>query len=530
MLTKSFEPLSTGVSRIRVINADDMSAEGKLKSVFEGYRSRKVILNACFGDDVWTLTNETSDIRLALSFADCAFTAAGWLGCRADDYRDCMKGYIVLHLGSLQLKTLQCLVRLFKRIASMNAGEASEIVRDAHHALAFLKLLPGNSEYRDSVIEALEVRCGASGSGGGGGKHQRTLAEFSNYLRFQEAMDAFWQTASRERKLFYFPVYFWWNLTAILPLRVTEFLLIPRNCLEGNALTVRRTKLKGGEAKISYRIADDYECCRYSVSERIATEIRWYLHETEQMRDTDLGTLLLLEPHYAGLGKQAQARNRYYSYDDLSETLRCFFDEDAAGQNAGIKSIRLGDTRHLAMISLIISGGSPVICRELAGHADINISSSYYANISTFVECISVERFRRAMGGTARFNGANHYPTAIPAGTRRVSGGGCDAMQVENGDVRECVKAISDDGRIGDCESCRHFWPDTPGVRPQFRDAGANKKLVDADSQHLIRMIELVRRGLGCQEDVGAAILRLQHSCHRLTDCLAEHYSNEGEF
>jgi len=30
--------------------------------------------------------------------------------------------------------------------------------------------------------------------------------------------------------------------------------------------------------------------------------------------------------------------------------------------------INLGDTRHLAMISLIASGGSPVICKELAGH------------------------------------------------------------------------------------------------------------------------------------------------------------------
>ena len=522
------ESLSDGVSRTRVMSTDDMSAMDKLISVFEDYRSRGVVLNTCLGDDVWTLTNETSDIKLTLSFADGAFAAAEWLGCQEDEYRNCMKAYIVRHLGAFQLSTLQSLVRLFSRIGAMSAVEASEVVRDAHHALAFLRLLPGSSEYRDSVIEAIEERSGARGFGNKS-KRQRTLAEFTSYLRFNETLESFWQTADREQKLLHFPVYFWWNLTAILPLRVTEFLLTPRNCLEGNVLTVRRTKLKGGGAGICYRIADDYECCRYSVSDRLANEVRWYLSETAQMCGTELDTLLLLEPRKARLGKNAPIRNRYYTYDDLSDTLRCFLTEATAEQKTEFGEIRLGDTRHLAMISLIISGGSPMICRELAGHADINISSGYYANISTFVECATLERFRRSKGGTAEFNGANRYPTVRPTNIRRVSGGNCDAPSIGNGDVSECIKVISSDGRIGDCESCRHFWPDTPGVQFQFRDAGVNKNLVDMDSQHLIRMIELVRRGLGYPEDIGAAILRLQHSCHRLSDCLTEKYFNEGE-
>jgi len=517
MSIKNYENLSGGVSRIRALNADNLSASDELNAMFENYRCSGVILNKCFEDDVWILTNEMSDVRLALSFADGAFAAAGWLGCRADEYRDCTKAYVVLHLGTLQLTTLQQLVRLFNRIGGMSAGGASEIVRDAHHALALLKLLPGRSEYRDSVIEAIEERCGQSRTNGCG-RHQRALAEFSNYLRFNETLEMFWQAANREQKLFYFPVYFWWNLTAILPLRVTEFLLIPRNCLQGNVLTVRRTKLKGSGITISYRIADDYECCRYSISNRLANEIRWYLGETRHMRSTDLGTLLLLEPRNMRIGTNSPPRNRYLSYDDLSDTLRCFCEEAAAGQNMDFGSIRLGDTRHLAMINLIISGGSPVICRELAGHTDINISSHYYANISVFVECITLERFRRSRGGVVEFNGANRYPTAPPANARRVTGGCCDALSIENGDVGECLKAIGSDSRIGDCESCRHFWPDAPGVRLQFHDSGAIKKLVDMDSQYLIRMIELVRKGMGCQEDIGTAILRLQNSCHRLSD------------
>jgi hypothetical protein len=525
MSIKEYENLSEGVSRARILNADELYSADGILSLFEAYRSRSVILNNRFADDVWTLTNETSDVRLALSFAESAFVASTWLGCGADEYRDCAKAYVILHLGALQLATLRQLVRLFNRIGGMGAEEASAIVRDAHHALALLKLLPGRSEYRDSVMEAIEERNGQSKTNRRG-KRQRALAEFGVYLQFSETLEAFWQTANQGQKLFYFPVYFWWNLTAILPMRVTEFLLTPRDCLEGNILTVRRTKLKGGGVPIAYRISEDYEYCRYSVSDRLAGEIRWYLRETGHMRGTDLDTLLLLEPRNARAGVNAPTHSRYFSYDDLSDTLRCFYGETISGQNAGIQPIRLGDTRHLAMISIIISGGSPVICRELAGHADINISSHYYANISAFVECVTLDRFRRSRGGAAEFSGANRYPATLPASAHRVTGGFCDALSFESGDVGECLKTISGDGRIGDCESCVHFWSDNQGVRLRFHDSGTAKKLVDMDSQHLIRMIDLARRGMGCQEDIGAAILRLQHSCHRLSGSLAEKYMN----
>ena len=240
MSIKEYENLSEGVSRARILNADDLYSADGILSLFEAYRSRSVILNNRFADDVWTLTNEASDVRLALSFAESAFVASAWLGCGADEYRDCAKAYVILHLGALQLATLRQLVRLFNRIGGMGAEEASAIVRDAH----------------------------------------------------------------------------------------------------------------------------------------------------------------------------------------------------------------------------------------------------------------------------------------------RVTGGFCDALSFESGDVGECLKTISGDGRIGDCESCVHFWSDNQGVRLRFHDSGTAKKLVDMDSQHLIRMIDLARRGMGCQEDIGAAILRIQHSCHRLSGSLAEKYMN----
>ena len=59
-------------------------------------------------------------------------------------------------------------------------------------------------------------------------------------------------------------------------------------------------------------------------------------------------------------------------------------------------------------------------------------------------------------------------------------------------------------------------------------NAREGKQQVDEDCQRLIRMIELVRRGMGYAEDIGAALLRLQHSANHYGNCLWEKYTEGG--
>ena len=73
-----------------------------------------------------------------------------------------------------------------------------------------------------------------------------------------------------------------------------------------------------------------------------------------------------------------------YSYDCLKTTKDDFYKNVLAGKE--IPVVNLGDTRHIAMMNLIISGGSPRMCMELAGHANIGISSHYYTNMAELVE------------------------------------------------------------------------------------------------------------------------------------------------
>lgn len=207
--------------------------------------------------------------------------------------------------------------------------------------------------------------------------------------------------------------------------------------------------------------------------------------------------------------------------------MQSFYENVIVPSGIEISAIKLGDTRHLAMVNLIISGGSPVICRELAGHADIDISSHYYTNISNLIECVTVERLRKHRGGadSTVTGNPNKYFLSKPAESWRVADGFCGSGHFQNNSISDCLKAVGAGGRIGECAVCPHYWPDAQGLRFVVSEAAA-KSAVDADSRYLMQAVELVRKGLGYPEDITAALLRLQHSGNRYAMSIQERFDN----
>jgi len=529
------EETGDGYSRFMPIRELDGAALCRAREIFESYKNRGVIISGEFDDTSWSLTNEARNVGLTLLTFEGGSKkpAMEWIGCAYRQYVTCVKAYIVFHLGEISLYTMRDLTLAFNRLALATADEATGMLKYAAHITALLQLIPGGGEKRDAVIEELEEKMERRSWGKQAGD-QRRLADFRSYLRFNEVLADFWRGADERQKLFYFPLYFWWNLTAVLPLRPMEFLLTPRDCLRvhngENILTVRRTKLKGGNEKIGYRIADDYELKEYVITERLADELRRYIEATDNTRRIKLDTLFKEEPYSSYLNhRRGRRMSRYYTYAALNLCLKHFYDEVITVRGEDISEIHLGDTRHLAMTNLILSGGSPVICRELAGHADIDISAHYYANISNLVECATLERYRKSKGAEAMIHGGSRYPLTAPPNTREVSGGRCASGAFYDGRVDDCLKVSGNNGHIGDCRQCQHYLPDNPGVVLGFYDAKKAREQVDADSAFLIRMIELVRKGLGHTEDIGTALLRLQNSGDHYGKCLWEKYTTEGK-
>ena len=116
----------------------------------------------------------------------------------------------------------------------------------------------------------------------------------------------------------------------------------------------------------------------------------------------------------------------------------------------------------------------------------------------------------------------------MPTDMRKVTDGFCSSPVMANGGIEDCLAVFGDKSHAGECSRCRHYHPNNPGLLLSFHDERTGKEQVDADSQFLIRMIELVRRGLGHQEDIVSALLRLQHSTDHYSKCLWEKFSHEG--
>jgi hypothetical protein len=518
-----------------VVREVDKETMSRARNIFNDYKNRGVILNNSFDDPLWKLSNQVRAVSLTMISFEGTFhkNAKGWIGCSYRCFSDSVRAYIALNFGKIGLHTLQDISKALNSIAGMTTEEAAACTENLNHVTDFLHIIPGGSLERDYVIDSLEERLEQTTWVRGKGA-QRQLADFKAYLRFHDVLTQYWLSADEKHKLFYFPLYMWWNLTAVLPLRPMEFLLIPRDCFHSHdgvhTITIRRTKLKGSAPQIGYRIDTDYDLKQYSIHDSLAGELRWYLAATSTMPDTEINTLFLNTPYNLFMGKPAGRKGRYFTYSNMNTCLNRFFDDVINAGGHDVSPINLGDTRHIAMTNLIISGGSPVICRELAGHAGIDISSHYYSNISNLVECVTYEKWRKAKGNEADFSGRAKYAVTLPKNAHRVAGGYCDSPTIKDGNIDDCMKSYSGKGHIGECAFCGHYWPDDQGVRFAFYDTKAGKEQVDADSRHLIRMIELVRKGIGHTEDIGAALLRLQNSSNHYGKCLLEKYMEVGKW
>lgn len=504
-----------GFVRFRSVQRLDPETRMEAQSSFYDYQRRGVILNDSFEDTRWRLTNQLHSFTLDFSMDAALYhkNAEPWVGCTAECYQECMKAFIALQLGKYTLTYLQQIVNALSLLAGKTAEDAKSFASvECPQIIGFLTLIPESNDWRDQVIEALEER-----KWGCRNQHPRQLSEFIYYLRFNKALDDFWVLAAQDEKRMFFPVYFWWKLTAILPLRCTEFLLTPRSCIRRDngkyLLSIRRTKLKKGQRQLTYEVRHDYSVHEYEIPEWLFEEIRRYQNATKDAPHLPELETLLVPNRSVPCG--------YYSYIQLAHCLRRFCknvmnDEDYP--------IHIGDTRHLAMINLMLSGGSPVICRELAGHESIDVSSNYYANLSSIVESVVYERCR-GWTGTSLLEGTLRFPVALPKDRIRVDRGWCDAVEVERGDISECLKCFGTGGQIGSCVNCSHFYADSPGLRAQIEKSC--KKAVDEDGRFVMQMIEQVRKGLGYKEDIAAALLRLQSSGYRYGRILFNHHMED---
>ena len=506
-----------GYSYTDAIDVMDCETIWKSRALFERYKEAGIITQGDYDDRQWMITDEVyrgAVINLQLDEVHFARETGSKLACSLSDYSQAMRIVITSRFG-YAIKTLQSDAGVLREF-----GDNLTIPTDYAQAQVLgdlLTLLPGYSQYREEVqcrIDDISPYLRKTGQ-------QRLLSHYQSYLRFADVLNNFWEKAERDEKVLYFPVWFWCCITGVLPLRPTECVLTPRICIfqkEGRYyLKVRRSKRKGTRQETRYCLEQDYECCQYPIPSRLASQILWYISETEKTYKSDIDVLFCKSAQFAGAGILTE-NNNHYTYYNLKQCLAYFY-RDIIQKRYGytvvsgygslcdgqIELIHLGDTRHISMIGLALSGGSPSICKELAGHDSIEISSHYYSNLKTFLDAIGWERYREIQTGAEKAYGlsaSRKYP---------VRNGFCQCEQVWYGEYNACESAVDENGVPGSCEICKWFLPNRH-YNLASGELSQREKSAEAIKQTCIlfrQALEQIREGSGHEDTISSILDRL---------------------
>lgn len=376
---------------------------------------------------------------------------------------------------------------------------------------------------------------------------RRSLANFESYFRFDDILKDFWQNSSdEEEKLFFFPIWFWWNVSGVLPLRPREIILTPRDCLKKingeTHLIVRKNNIKGSQKKKAYKISVDYKTASYPIPQNIEKEIQWYLDKTSHCFENELNTLFTTVTHYWMWERSTPYTSRFFSYINLKTCLRYFYEVIISGkygyrmlkitdkpvhtlQENEIEFLHLGDTRHIAMINMIVEGATPVVSMLLAGHDNIETSAHYFSNITNLIECKTYRQYKKQLKGSQQY-AISKTPTTFTSKDFTVleDGSRCFSSKVKVHDFSDCYQVSGPVGEIGLCGNCVFHGE-------------KNKLLVDTKNYYqnqinqeyalLQEVVQKVRKNNGEHEEINQVLLRLKDDCYSYAQYCMEKLKGE---
>lgn len=544
------------LTRMNLTSLDDLSIPFA-KELFLKYRENGVIKDGCsFDDNKWQTTDEYSNV--GLDFNISVFTYKNYedvFNMPLKDFTVYLKAFCLSIFGKNVLTSISYTILDVKHFLKADVEDVCEEVADLRfyspnrlHDFLSLFITDENSERLDRLISSIDGYA-AIKYDGKTGLNQRELSDFHSYFEFDDIIKRYWdEPLTKEERLFYYPLYIWWHLTAVIPLRPREFLLTERNCLikDGDgkySLKLRRNQLKGTrDREISYKISDSYITQILPIPENTARMLETYIKDTEIYDSTEIDTLFVTDPHYYKWGQSKHSNSRFLTYINLNTILKYFFNEiienkygytvrydgmKADFQTKEISYIHLGDARHIAFINLMQEGATPVTAMLLGGHDNIEMASHYYSNVTEFIECKTYRQYHKSLSGEIQYN---IMPMRKIPNVRDYKSlnkdGRCYSLEYAKGSISDCLNVSGPDGEIGHCPSCPFFRSDSLSY---YSKDDIYKNQIFEDSKSLFHALQAVMEGKGNPENIGEAVLRARSSSLSYSQYLMEKYQQEGK-
>jgi hypothetical protein len=272
-----------------------------------------------------------------------------------------------------------------------------------HPNLAFIYFNPINdsNDYIDILLK-IKTLPGIQNNG----ENVREIPTYSNFILFDNVIHDFMSNTTPYLREKYYPVYIWWRLTAVIPIRPNEFTEILNEGIRYEAkedayyILIPRRKQKPDSINKRKHVAIQHEL-------KLSQELFYTINDFRKLANIEHEKYLFSLSVYSKFLKNKENSFRKLHYTEhinrhqMENLLDHFFDEivtaqynikvvktrdqlDRENEHKTIKRFNLGDTRHMSICMMMMQGFSELTIAQMAGHTDIKTQSHYASHIDDF--------------------------------------------------------------------------------------------------------------------------------------------------
>lgn len=222
----------------------------------------------------------------------------------------------------------------------------------------------------------------------------REIPDYESILKYDCLIRDFIDTGNIDLRIKYYPILIWWMISTIIPLRPSEFVLLKRNCIYKEKdkcyIHIERVKSRADRKKHDVPIMTEFQ-----IPEALFEFISDFIDCANEIDSSDY---LVSDSFYKRYLQKVKKRNKdkitLQKFNILFKKFEKEVVEDiyhyeivALGtveKDNQIERIRLGDTRHLAFMNMLMQGLNPLYIQRIGGHYTLEEQLSYCNHLDTF--------------------------------------------------------------------------------------------------------------------------------------------------
>lgn len=299
----------------------------------------------------------------------------------------------------------------------------------------------------------------------------RELPDFQGVLIFDYIVNDYWEKIKDSKDRYrLFPVVLWWKLTTAIPTRPIEFFNLKRDCIyekDGKYFfKIERLKTELGKRLAVSDIVTDFE-----INAELYFLIREYVDYCNGIDDC---IYLISPPTCDAIYRKTVLNTRQkFTVEKMNKYYHAFQREVVEGQyhykvvrsrqtkDRELPYIYYGDTRHLAIMNMMLQGINPIYIAQIAGHHTLNAQVGYYSHLETFTTAKSYVLSQFMKGNSLLQRPFHDVNTGERIIEKELLGADYYALpKVAKGQGRCSSKNIPYECNHKSCLFCRYFFPE----------------------------------------------------------------------